>query len=55
MTEHRPECPCQCTYDCGGPCICDALRACEKRIAKEWELFAHDQFDAGYDAGAKGE
>ena len=32
MTEHLPECPCQCAYDCGGPCICDSLRACEKRV-----------------------
>lgn len=34
MTEHLPECPCQCTYDCGGPCICDALRACEVRVKR---------------------
>ena len=32
MTEHLPECPCQCAYDCGGPCYCDALRACEQRV-----------------------
>ena len=37
MTEHLPECPvqtkdsvCRCL-----PCICDALRACEKRIIAE--------------------
>lgn len=39
--------------------VCDALRACEKRVArafhvvrkddmKQWERFARDQFDAGY-------
>ena len=32
MSEHLPECPCQFAYDCGGPCICDALRACEQRV-----------------------
>ena len=35
MTEHLPECHCQCAYDCGGPCICDALRACEERVIGE--------------------
>ena len=35
MTEHLPECPCQCAYDCGGPCICDALRACEERVRED--------------------
>ena len=38
MTEHLPECPCQCAYDCGGPCICDALRACEERVLKDTDI-----------------
>ena len=40
---------------CMAECICDALRACAQRIAKEWETFARDQFEAGYSAGTKGE
>lgn len=66
MTEHLPECPCQCAYDCGGPCICEELRACEDRVAtafhvvrkndtKQWEKFSRDQFDAGYAAALRKE
>ena len=63
MTGHLPECP-MTTEDaicCTLTCICDALRACEDRVARafhqvraddrvEWARFARDQFDAGYAA-----
>ena len=60
MTEHLPECfeRWQIQRKCN---ICDALRACEERVARafhqaraddrvEWARFARDQFDAGYAA-----
>lgn len=61
MSEHLPECfeAWQIARKCN---ICDALRACEERVARafhvvrrddvaEWEKLSLDNFDAGYADG----
>jgi len=45
MTEHLPECLAllnDSTWD--GDCICDALRACEQRVAEETEAAMMESF-----------
>lgn len=66
MSEHLPECFAVKPHTFIYVCICERLKDCEDRVSKafhvvrrddmaKWEKFARDQFDAGYDAGAKGE
>ena len=61
---HLPECWATEPSDPEAWCICDELRACEKRVArafhvariddtKQWEKTARNQFDAGYTDGGE--
>lgn len=66
MSDHLPECPlasdCKHDYydeppiqcaDCGEECICDRLRACEKRVADDiWGAIRDgSQYKSGFEGG----
>ena len=57
MSTHFPECPndagscCPWMGDCACQCICDVLRACEKRMEQRYNDILFDICNAEYENG----